>query len=160
VEFELSKIDAAVEQLDWAIRLFLDHKAYVPAIALAGAADEVLGQAVGSRAAFGILKKKFSTDLAMEEKVVSQDHLNRAKNWLKHWDGHADDEKIRLELDEEALQYILRGLANLVAHDASLPSEGPRFLAWMSENRGDMLCSHPVVSALPAAMKTYAPPAA
>jgi hypothetical protein len=138
LEFELSKIDAAVEQLDWAIRLFLDYKAYVPAIALAGAAEEVLGQAVGSRAAFGILKKKFSTDL-MPEKVVSQDHLNRAKNWLKHWDGHADDEKVRLELDEEALQYILRALANLVAHDASQPSEGPRFWTWMSENRLDLL---------------------
>ncbi len=57
MEFELSKIDAAVDQLDWAIRLFLDHKAYVPAITLAGAADEILGQAVGSRAAFDVLKK-------------------------------------------------------------------------------------------------------
>lgn len=31
MEFELSRIDAAVEQPDWAIRLFLDHKANVPA---------------------------------------------------------------------------------------------------------------------------------
>lgn len=45
-EFELSKIDAAVEQLDWAIRLLLDHKAYIPAIGLAAAAEEILGKAV------------------------------------------------------------------------------------------------------------------
>jgi hypothetical protein len=32
MKFEISKIDAAVDQLDWAIRLLLDHKAYVPAI--------------------------------------------------------------------------------------------------------------------------------
>jgi hypothetical protein len=139
VEFELSKIDAAVDQLDWAIRLFLDHKAYVPAIALAGAADEILGRAVGNRAAFEVLKKKFAADFSLPEKVVSEAHLNKAKNWLKHWDGHTDDEKIRLELDEEALQYIVRALANLVAHDASQPSEGPRFWAWMSENRLDLL---------------------
>jgi len=44
MEFELTKIDAAVEQLDWAIRLFLDQKAYVPAITLAGAAEEILGK--------------------------------------------------------------------------------------------------------------------
>ena len=100
MEFELSKIDAAVDQLDWAIRLFLDHKAYVPAITLAGAADEVLGQAVGSRAVFDVLKKKFAADFSLPEKVVSQAHLNRAKNWLKHWDGRTDDEKIRLELEE------------------------------------------------------------
>jgi hypothetical protein len=139
VEFELSKIDAAVDQLDWAIRLFLDHKAYVPAITLAGAAEEILGQAAGGRAAFDVLKKKFAADFSMPEKVVSQAHLNRAKNWLKHWDERADDETVRLELDEEALQYIVRSLTNLVEHDASQPSEGPRFWAWMSENRQDLL---------------------
>ena len=139
MEFELSKIDAAVDQLDWAIRLFLDHKAYVPAITLASAAEEILGRAVENRAAFGILKKKFAADFGLEERVVSQDHLNKAKNWLKHWDSHRDDGKIRLELDEEALQYIVRALANLVAHGASQPSEGPRFWAWMSENRADLL---------------------
>jgi hypothetical protein len=68
VEFELTKIEAAVEQLDWAIRLFLDHKTYVPAITRAGAADEVLGQAVGNRAAFEVLKKKFAAELYSNEK--------------------------------------------------------------------------------------------
>ena len=63
----------------------------------------------------------------MPEKVVSQAHLNRAKDWLKHWDARADDETIRLELDEEALQYIVRALANLVEHDASQPSEARAF---------------------------------
>ena len=47
VLFELSKIEIAVEQLNWAIRLFLEHKASVPAITLAGAAEEIVGQAVG-----------------------------------------------------------------------------------------------------------------
>jgi hypothetical protein len=60
MEFELSKIDAAVEQLDWAIRLLLDHQAYLPAITLAGAAEEILGQAVGDRAAFAQLKTVFA----------------------------------------------------------------------------------------------------
>ena len=139
MEFELSKIDAAVDQLDWAIRLFLDHKAYVAAITLAGAAEEVLGRAVGESAAFELLKKKFASDFAMPEKEVSQDHLNKARNWLKHWDGHTDDEKVRLELNEEALQYIVRALTNLSTHDGSQPSEGPRFWDWMSENRTDLL---------------------
>jgi hypothetical protein len=138
MEFELSKIDAAVDQLDWAIRLFLDHKAYAPAITLAGAADEILGRAVGERAVFEVLKKKFAADFSLEEKVVSQAHLNKARNWLKHWDGHTDDEKIRLELDEEAIQYIVRALTNLATHDGTWPSEGPRFAAWLSENRPDL----------------------
>jgi hypothetical protein len=127
MEFELSKIDAAVEQLDWAIRLFLDNQAYLPAITLAGAAEEILGQAVGDRASFAQLKTTFAGRLDISEKVLSQQHLNKARNWLKHWDQHMDDEKICLELDEEAIQYIFRALTNLAMHDASQPSEGPRF---------------------------------
>lgn len=76
--------------------MFLDHKAYVPAITLAGAAEELLGKAVGSSAVFEALKRKFTSDFAMPEKEVSQDYLNKARNRLKHWNGHIDDEKIPL----------------------------------------------------------------
>ena len=41
--FQLTKIDAATDQMDWAIRLFLDHRAHLPAITLAGAAEEIVG---------------------------------------------------------------------------------------------------------------------
>jgi hypothetical protein len=69
MEVELTKIDAAVDQLDWAIRLFLDHKAYVPAITLAGAAEEILGQAVGDQASFALLKREFSVNFGVSESV-------------------------------------------------------------------------------------------
>lgn len=87
MEFELSKIDAAVDQLDWAIRLLLDHKAYVPAITLAGAAEEILGTAAGEQASFALLKKSLAADFRIPEKVISPSYLNKAKNWLKHWDN-------------------------------------------------------------------------
>ena len=134
MEFEISKIDAAVHQLDWAIRLFLDHKAYIPAITLAGAAEEILGKAVGAGAIFETLKKKFASEFSMPEKEVSRDHLNKVRNWLKHCDGRTDTETVCLELDKEAVQYIVRALANLATHDGSLRGEGPRFTAWLSEN--------------------------
>ena len=70
----------------------------------------------------------------MSEKEVTQDHLNMAKNWLKHWDERIDTETVCLELDKEAIQYIARAMANLATHDGSQPSEGPRFSAWVSEN--------------------------
>jgi hypothetical protein len=77
----------------------------------AGAAEEILGQAVGDPAAFAQLKTTFAGRLDISEKVLSQQHLNKARNWLKHWDQHMDDEKICLELDEEAIQYIVRNRA-------------------------------------------------
>jgi hypothetical protein len=139
VEFAVSKFAAAVEQLNWAIRLFLDHKAYVPAITLAGAAEEILGQAVGSSAAFKVLKRNFATVLMMPEKEVSQQHLNKAKNWLKHND-QTDDEHLCLEWEKEAVQYIVRALTNLGNHNGSWPSEGGRFGAWISENESRFAC--------------------
>lgn len=138
MEVELTKIDAAVDQLDWAIRLFLDHRAYVAAITLAAAAEEILGKPLAERAAINVLKKKIASKYSLSEKATTQNHLNKAKNWLKHWNELVDDEKIRLELDTEAIQYIVRALANLLTHDGSLPSEGPRFAEWLKENRPDL----------------------
>jgi hypothetical protein len=138
MEYTLSKLDAAVDQLDWAIRLFLDHKAYVPAITLAGAAEEILGEKLGTASAFALLKQRITLMSGLPEKVVSQLHLNRSKNWLKHWQGLRDVETINLELETEAVQFIVRAVANLIGHDRSLPSEGPRFFDWLRANRADL----------------------
>ena len=86
-----------------------------------------------------IEKTTFAGRLDMSEKIISQQHLNKARNWLKHWDQRRDYEKICLELDEEAIQYIVRALTNLAMHDGSQPSEGPRFWNWMDQNRRDLL---------------------
>lgn len=67
MEHLVSKIDAAVHQLDWAITLFLDSEAYIPAITLAGAAEEILGQTLQDRAVFAQLKAKFAVDTGLAE---------------------------------------------------------------------------------------------
>jgi hypothetical protein len=138
MEYTLSKIDAAVDQLDWAIRLFLDHQAYVPAITLAGAAEEILGETLGDKSAFAQLKTRLAALTGLSGKVISQEHLNRGKNWLKHWQGMRDDESIELDLEAEAIQYILRGVTNLVGHERSLPGAAPRFFAWVATHRKDL----------------------
>jgi len=135
MEYVLSKIDAAVDQMDWAIKLFLDHQAYVPAITLAGAAEEIIGVTLQDKAVFAQLKTKFATEFKLPEKVISQAYLNKMKNWLKHWQGLRDEETISVDLEGEAVQYLVRALTNLVLHDRSLPSEGPRFFVWLSENQ-------------------------
>lgn len=139
MKFEIGKIDAAVDQLNWAIKLFLDHQAYVPAITLAGAAEEIIGQTLGSEAAFNILKERLSAKTSLSPSVVSQMYLNRAKNWLKHWQNMKDEEKTEIELQTEAIQYIVRAVTNLATHDRSCTSETPRFFEWIEKNRKDLL---------------------
>lgn len=70
MEYVISKIDAAVDQIDWSIRLFLDHQAYVPAITLAGAAEEIIGETLSDQSAFSMLKERLSTQYQLSEKIV------------------------------------------------------------------------------------------
>ncbi len=141
MEYQVGKINAAVDQLDWAIKLFLDHKAYVPSITLAGAAEEIIGETLGSEAAFKILKERLSAKTSLPPSVVSQMYLNKAKNWLKHWKDLKDEETVEIELETEAIQYIVRAVTNLAAHDKSCTSETPRFFEWIEKNRKDLLSS-------------------
>lgn len=131
---EINKLDAATDQLDWAIRLFLDHDAYVSAITLAGAAEEIIGEIVGPESAFNLLKLRLSEKTGLSPKIVSQAHLNKAKNWMKHWTKLEDTETIELDLKSEAFQYIIRAITNLCSHDKSCSSETPRFVEWTMKN--------------------------
>ena len=139
MKYSVNKIEAAAFQLDWAIRLFLDQKAYIPAITLAGAAEEILGEAVLNEAAFHKLKVILSEKTGIEEKIISQEHLNKTKNWLKHWKDLKDDENLEIELEKEAIQYIARAIANLVTHDDSVSIETPRYYKWLMENKKDLM---------------------
>lgn len=131
---KISKIEAATLQLDWAIRLFLDHGEWLPAVTLCGAAEEVLGKAVEDHAAFSVLKTSLAAKYSTPEAVVSREHLNKVRNWLKHWKDYPADEHIEVEPLEEAVQCIGRALSNLFVFDRSLPSQGLRFLAWLDDH--------------------------
>ena len=135
---KVNKIDAAVHQLDWAIRLLVDYKEYIPAITLAGAADEILGQIVGPKeSVFGKLTQKLLKSYKIKKDIITQKHLNLARNWLKHYD-HSHPMEIEIELDSEAAQYIIRIVSNLFAYDRSVPSEFPRFMEWLNKERPDL----------------------
>lgn len=130
----VGKIEAASHQLDWAIRLLLDHDAPIPAITLAGAAEEILGRAVMCDSAHEMLIRGFIQLHGLERAVLSQQYLNKARNWLKHWNSDGDSEYQSFDLLNEAVQGIARGVINLSSYNQSLPSEGPRFLHWLKES--------------------------
>ena len=126
----VSKLEAASSQLDWAIRLLLDHDAPVAAITLAGAAEEVLGRSLGDEAVFKVLMESIPGKLGVDPKIYSQQHLNRARNWLKHW-GSEEPEHAEIDLYEEAVSLILRALANYIPQSGGLSKEAERFCSWL-----------------------------
>ncbi|MCD9031773.1 hypothetical protein LDO32_08560 [Luteimonas sp. Y-2-2-4F] len=127
----IGKLEAASHQLDWAIRLLIDHDAPLPAITLAGAAEEILGQALGDQSAHKELIRAFAVEYNLDPKIISQQHLNKARNWLKHWAPSDEPAYEQFELGEEAMQGIIRGLSNMLSYNQSLPAEGPRFIDWI-----------------------------
>ncbi|MBC7635336.1 MAG: hypothetical protein H7251_07020 [Acetobacteraceae bacterium] len=149
MEYEVLIIDAAFEQLGWAIRLFLDKKAYIAAITLAGAAEEILGKVLTEPSAHQILKTQLAAKYAMSEKIVSDEHLNRARNWLKHGTKGTGGERIVFDPEEDAKHLILRYLINWSRQSGcddvdpvrSEPEwvrvEAGRFHRWISEIRSD-----------------------
>lgn len=70
--------------------------------------------------------------------VLSQEYLNKARNWLKHWKEMKDEEYIDIELETQAIQHIVRAVTNLATHDKTATSETPRFFAWLTEHRKDL----------------------
>jgi hypothetical protein len=101
------------------------------------AAAVMSGRPAGCRAVGGYCRP--SPDLARRFSArPTAEALSAASLAKPTQQRSTDGEKIRLELDEEAIQYIVRGLTNLATHDGTWPSEGPRFARWLSENRPDL----------------------
>jgi hypothetical protein len=134
---QLQKKDVASSQLNWAIRLILDFQAYIPAITLAGAAEEILSKTLGKNTSQNVLIKRLSELTTESDKTLSDEYLNKAKNLFKHWPSKNEVET--LELQTESLQYVMRALSNMISFDQSLPAEGPRFMDWLTSNRADLL---------------------
>jgi hypothetical protein len=139
MKFEITKIDAAVDQLDWAIKLFLDKSAYVPAITLAAAAEEIIGGTLVESSASQHVKQSLESKFNLPGPDNSQQHLNKGKNWVMHWRDMGDEETTEIDLETEAVLYIVRAITNLFDHDQSLSSESPRLLEWLNKNKPEIL---------------------
>jgi len=137
---EISQIDAALLQLDWAIRLLLDHSAPIPAITLAAAADELSGKCLEADAS------KQNAHFSIRQALANQGYgsldqvgtfMNAARNSLKH--GRDASKALALEPEPEAIQLIVRAIINALRLRGILSGEMPRFLDWVRASRPDLL---------------------
>lgn len=113
----LTKLDAAKIQLEAAIELHFDKASYIPAITLAGAAEEILGKALpsGQQTAKEELSQALLTEyqLTISEKELSDRYLNKTRNALKHF-GDSKITEIDIEPETESLGLLARALANYI----------------------------------------------
>lgn len=133
--YELEKLDVAANHIDWAIKLLIDFDEPATAVTLAGAAEELVGAKLGTGAASRLLSSTFATMTGLSEKDVASQHLNAARNWLKH---DRPPHTLETPLEMDAVNMIIRALSNMAALDRSLPSEGPRFIAWLRTARPEL----------------------
>ena len=128
----LNKSEVAQLQLTEAILLFTTEK-FLPAITLAGAAEEILGNLLHRKAGLSTIKESAKVIENLRQKTglplmgeMSEremiDDWNATRNSLKHLVG-PEDEPITVNLCDEAYWMIKRALANAKRLQLSIPNE-------------------------------------
>ena len=115
----LSRLDLAREQLELAIELFLSGRSDVAALTLAGAAEEVLGQAVKHKGGETAMDSAFETTSHFHRLLHGQelkwkdfaDSENEARNAAKHMRNPAE-EAITVDMRRAAQWMIVRACGN------------------------------------------------
>lgn len=116
----LTKCEVAQIQLVEAISLFIARR-FIPAVTLAGSAEEILGNLLVRRSELPVIKESTKaievlrqrTGLAMGMKSEKEmiDGWNATRNSMKHL-GNLEDDPITFNLCDEAYWMIRRALAN------------------------------------------------
>ena len=76
--------------------------------------------------------------MGLTGKQVVDDHLNRLRNWLKHWHKDDDPELFLDDLQAGAILYIARALTNLEQAGGPETPNWSRFGTWAARTRPDL----------------------
>jgi hypothetical protein len=138
----LLRTDVARLQLEEAIRLFIEDK-FLPALTLAGAAEEILGKLVVQRGGIPVIKEsaeaisrlREKTGLSLmgarsESQIISE--WNAARNMVKHLVS-PEAETVTLNFCDEAYWMIRRGLENALMLHLEIANRGD-FESWFVIN--------------------------
>jgi len=134
---EMTKLDAAMHQLDVAARLFLEGD-YLASLTLAGAAEDMLGKEVERRGLPTALASvaahhRGDTDPALtdaEHKRVIDDVANRARNSAKHF-GNPNEAAVDVDLCHP-LQMLMRAMPMSAALGLTLTPMLQELRAWIA----------------------------
>jgi hypothetical protein len=127
----VEKLDAAVEQLEWAIRLTVDYGAYLPAITLAGAAEEVFGKQSGSPLISELAQLASPQQPNLLAKKLASS-MNDVRNWLKHNDRESSISSKCFNPENAALLMIHRALFNHMRCGLPQLQNAKRYYVWVA----------------------------
>lgn len=130
----VEKLDAAVEQLEWAIRLIVDHSAYLPAITLAGAAEEIFGKHSKSPLISELAQLANPQQPATLAKQLAA-AMNDVRNWLKHNDGDTAISPKEFNPERAAEMMIHRALFNHMRCGLPPLKNARRYYVWSARRR-------------------------
>lgn len=140
--FSFLQADAAEHQLNRAIALFIDERDFVCAITLASAADGIFGETLEAQTQDRSIDDHV-TNLrpnapTLSEKQIRDEHLNLARNILKH-KRVPRHQPVTLALETEAIYMITRALDNAVRLGYELTDDRNRFVEWVYLHRKDLI---------------------
>jgi hypothetical protein len=135
------KVDIARQQLDTAIRLFLEGTDYFSVVTLAGAAEEILGQELEFRGLTSSIRNMSEIGAQVSAYLDNppatakeiRDRANHARNNLKH---HSPPQEATLTIDirQEAIDMLSRAFDNATMLDASWSDQMFKFNEWFLEH--------------------------
>lgn len=141
-------LEAAERQIDRAITLFIEEHDYLCAITLACAADGILGEALLAQKKEPMIELLeaelqishfFSHFLShLSSKEISDQHLNKIRNLLKHFSGDLN-EKIDHVVDLEAIIAIIRAIGNFIFVTGRVSQKTVEFFDWVRQKRPEIL---------------------
>jgi len=115
-----TKIEAAKNQLERGLSLYLDEQDYLAAITLAGASEEILGKMLEGQGGKNALKSLSSAVAAIqiqsgifqpvEKKIIGE--LNKVRDWLKHYQNGGS---LEFDAKEDAKEFLDRAISNYFA---------------------------------------------
>lgn len=132
----ITKIDAARIQIDAAIEHFFKGE-YVPAITLAGAAEDILAgllRAKGQQSAFEFLHEWYQKTygVLISKQEFSRQFANLGRNWLKHASEDADT---TFEVsNQECIQMLMRALPSYYKLTKSHTASMSKLFHFIEEN--------------------------
>lgn len=140
--FTLSKKEIALQQLNRSVSLFLVEKDFISSITLAGAAEEILGSYVrkSENDPCVVTQAKYLVSVGasnLSEKEITFNHLNLARNALKHF-NISTEESISLALETEAIAIIVRAIENMRVLRIEFSREVNAFILWVKSERKDI----------------------